>query len=78
MKQSQSRTLTIVTYEPSEFIGHWSSSTSSYELRVPGRPATTSRPARPWQTALGDIAIVLFALVMIFSIPGLVIFATMH
>jgi len=62
------------------FIGRWSEATSSIESLRPKvtRPVVAASPAPPTlSSVLCDIVIAVSALLMIFCIPGLIIYAAM-
>jgi hypothetical protein len=62
------------------FIGRWSEATSSFESLRPkvARPVVVAPPAPPTlSSVLCDIVIAVSALLMIFCIPGLIIYAAM-
>ena len=66
--------------EPRAFIGRWSDATSSIESLRPQvtRPIVATTPAQPTlSSVLCDIVIAVSALLMIFCIPGLIIYAAM-
>jgi hypothetical protein len=65
----------IVTYEPSEFIGRWCERTSSFEFR---EPSVAPVPQSRWLNFAGDMLIVVLALLVIFSVPGLIIYAMLR
>lgn len=67
--------------ESAAFIGRWSEATSSVETLRPRvvRPPVVVTAAPPTlSSVVCDIVIAISALLMIFCIPGLVIYATMH
>ena len=76
-----SRRVEFAAVDSAAFIGRWSEATSSFETLRP-RVARTPAVARPPQPTLSsvvcDVVIAISALLMIFCIPGLVIYATMH
>jgi len=69
------RDASIEFFEPSEFIGAWSAVTESYEARVPRRARASVPPA---VNAYADAALALSAVAFIFSIPLLIMFATVR
>jgi hypothetical protein len=69
------RAASIEFFEPSEFIGAWSSITECYEARVPLRPRADA-PAP--LNAYADAALALSAVAFIFSIPLLIMFVTVR
>ncbi len=76
-----SRRVEFIAVEPSAFIGRWCEATSSIESVRPRvtRPVQLPTPAKPTLSSIAcDIVIAISALLMIFCIPGLVIYATMH
>ncbi len=61
-------------FEPSEFIGAWSARSDCYKTRLPAR-----RPEPPARSnAFADAALALSAVAVIFSIPLLIMFVTVH
>ncbi len=75
------RRVEFVAVDPSAFIGRWCEATSSLEPVRPRvtRPVPIVPPAPPTLSSVAcDIVIAVSALLMIFCIPGLVIYATMH
>ena len=62
-------------FEPSEFIGAWSARNDCYRTRLPLRRRTET-PAR--LSAFADAALALSAVAVIFSIPLLIMFVTVH
>jgi hypothetical protein len=76
-----SRRVEFHAVDSSAFIGRWSEATSSVESlrpRVARQPATVQPASPTLSSVLCDIVIAISALLMIFCIPGLVIYATMH
>jgi hypothetical protein len=76
-----SRRVEFVAVAPAAFIGRWSETTGSIESIRPRvtRPVSIVPAAPPTFSSIAcDIVIAISALLMIFCIPGLVIYATMH
>ncbi len=76
-----SRRVEFVAVTPAAFIGRWSETTGSFESIRPRvtRPVPVVPVAPPTFSSIAcDIVIAVSALLMIFCIPGLVIYATMH
>ena len=75
------RRVEFLAVEPSAFIGRWSEATGCIESVRPRvtRPLPIVPSAPPTFSSIAcDIVIAVSALLMIFCIPGLVIYATMH
>jgi hypothetical protein len=71
-----SRRVEFHAVDSSAFIGRCS--VESLRPRVARQPATVQPAAPTLSSVLCDIVIAISALLMIFCIPGLVIYATMH
>jgi hypothetical protein len=75
-----SRRVEFHAVEASAFIGRWSEETSSIECLRPRRSRPKSQPASTaptLSTIVCDVVIAVSALIMIFCIPGLVLYSTM-
>ena len=80
MRGVSTRRVEFHAVEARAFIGRWSESTSSFETLRPRvtRPVLLTPPAPPTFSSVAcDIVIAVSALLMIFCIPGLIIYAAM-
>ncbi len=75
------RRVEFVPVEPAAFIGAWREATGCYETLRPRAPRQAAPPAAAPERVPSlacDLAIAISALLMIFCIPGMVIYATLH
>jgi len=76
-----SRRVEFHAVESAAVIGRWSEATSSVESlrpRVVRTPVPVTAAPPTLSSVVCDVVIAISALLMIFCIPGLVIYATMH
>jgi len=71
----------IISYEPSAFIGPWSTGTSSFACLVPSERFAPERERQPKPKGVGlvaDLTIGFTSVAMILSIPGLILYLTLR